>query len=207
MRILLLGATGRTGSHVMDLALARGHELTAFVRSPHKLGRTDPRLTAVQGDPLDVKTLAQSLAGHDAVISTLGPPPREALRECTSMTDWGQSTVRAMQAAGVRRIAVLSAAVLFPLRGLQFRFFQWLLRHHARDLSAMEALVRETGSEWTIARPPRLVQTAEEEYRAVSGSLPDRGSIVSFRAVARFFVDVVERREHLGEIVGLARPL
>jgi putative NADH-flavin reductase len=207
MRILLLGATGRTGSHVVDLALARGHELTAFVRSPQKLGRSDPLLTAVQGDPLDVKALAQSLTGHDAVISTLGPPAREALRESTRMTDWGRSMVRAMKAAGVRRIAVLSAAVLFPLRGIQFRFFQWLLRHHARDLSAMEALVRETGSEWTIARPPRLVEATEEEYRAVSGALPEGGSTVSFRAVARFFVDAVERRAHLGDIVGLARPL
>jgi uncharacterized protein YbjT (DUF2867 family) len=206
MRILLLGATGHTGSHVVDLALSRGHELTAFVRSPQKLGRSDPRLTAVRGDPLDVKALAQSLTGHDAVISTLGPTVRETLGESTRMTDWGRSTVRAMQTAGVHRIAILSAAVLFPLRGAGYAFFKWLLRHHARDLSAMEALVRDAGSEWTIARPPRLVQTSDEGYRAESGSLPEGRWTVSFRAVARFFVDSVEQRAHLGEVVGLASP-
>jgi putative NADH-flavin reductase len=204
MRILLLGATGHTGSHVVDLALARGHELTAFVRSPQRLERKDPRLTAVQGDPLDVKALAQALTGHEAVISTLGPAVRETLGESTRMTDWGRSTVGAMKMADVHRIAILSAAVLFPLRGIGFAFFRWLLRHHARDLSGMEAFVRGAGPEWTIARPPRLVQTVEESYRSESGALPDGASTVSFRGVAKFLVDVVEQRSHLGEIVGLA---
>lgn len=204
VRILLLGATGHTGSHVVDLALARGHQLTAFVRSPQKLGRSDPRLSAVQGDPLDTKALAQALTGHDAVISTLGPGVRETLGESSRMTDWGRSTATAMKMADVRRIAILSAAVLFPLRGMGFAFFRWLLRHHARDLSAMEALVRETGSEWTIARPPRLVETAEEGYRCENGALPPHAATVTFRAVARFLVDAIEQRSHVGEVVGLA---
>ncbi len=50
MRLFILGATGGTGKHLVDLALQRGHHVTAFVRSPQKLPRHE-RLTIVEGDP------------------------------------------------------------------------------------------------------------------------------------------------------------
>ena len=204
MRLLLLGATGRTGGHVLDLALAGGHEVTAFVRSPDKVG-PKPRLRVIGGDPLTCSGLADALDGCHAVISTLGAPPREALRPSTLMTRFGAATVRAMKAQGVERLAVLSAAVLFPGKGIQFAFFKWLLSHHARDLVQMEELVRASDLAWTIARPPRLVQGSDTRYRAASGALPEKGTVVSFRAVAAFLLDSIERRAHVGEIVGLAR--
>jgi uncharacterized protein YbjT (DUF2867 family) len=207
MRILLLGATGHTGSHVLDLTLARGHQVTAFVRSPAKLGRAHASLQAVQGDPLDTKSLAAALARHDAVISTLGPSARETLRPNTRMTDWGRSTVTAMKGAGVKRLAILSAALLFPIPGVGAAFVKWLLRHHMRDLDVMEGLVRESGLAWTIARPPRLVEAPDEAYRDEAGALPDGARVVSFRAVAKFLVDAVDHGAHVGEVVGLGRPV
>jgi putative NADH-flavin reductase len=44
MRLLILGANGKTGTQLVDLALARGHEVTAFVRSPAKVTRRHPLL-------------------------------------------------------------------------------------------------------------------------------------------------------------------
>ena len=118
MRILLLGATGHTGLEVLDIALARGHEVTAYVRSPEKLRRSEAHLKVVTGDALDVERLSTALAGHDAVISTLGLPPRQALRASSFMAESAAATVSAMKRAGVSRLAILSAAVLFPERGL-----------------------------------------------------------------------------------------
>jgi putative NADH-flavin reductase len=37
MRSFMLGATGRTGAELVDQALARGHAMMAFVRSPGKI--------------------------------------------------------------------------------------------------------------------------------------------------------------------------
>ncbi len=119
MRIFLLGSTGRTGGHILDVALARGHDVTAFVRSPYKLAARSG-LTIVAGDPKDPQALEGAIAGHDAVLSSLGAPPREALRPSTLMTDFARSTVRAMQAAGVQRLGIVSAAVLFPGNGLAY---------------------------------------------------------------------------------------
>ena len=204
MRLLLLGATGRTGGHVLDLALAGGHEVTAFVRSPDKVV-PKPRLRVVGGDPFAGSGLADALDGCDAVISTLGAPPREALRPSTLMTRFSAATVRAMNAKGVKRLAILSAAVLFPGKGIHFAFFKWVLSHHARDLVLMEALVRSSDLAWTIARPPRLVQANDTRYRAAVGALPEKGTVVSFRAVAAFLLHSIERRAYVGDVVGLAR--
>jgi putative NADH-flavin reductase len=204
MRLFLIGATGKTGTQLLDLALARGHAVTAFVRSPAKITRQDARLAVVTGDPRNPDELARALPGHDAVLSTLGVRPPEAFRRHWLVRDCAASTVAAMARAGVDRYVLLSAAVLFPLDGLRFAFFRWLLKHIARDLGGAEEIVRGTPLSWTIARPPRLVERADERYRSTVDGLPADGFTMSFRAVAAFMLDAAERREHVRETVGLA---
>lgn len=140
LRILTLGATGHIGTHVLDLALARGHHVTAFVRAPGKIRCNDRALPVIQGSPLSADALARALEGHDAVLSSIGPPPREAFRPSTLMAESAANTVAAMAKAGVKRLLLVSAAVLFSDRRLKFRFFRWLLRQHVRDLLAMEVV-------------------------------------------------------------------
>jgi putative NADH-flavin reductase len=202
MKLFVLGATGKTGSEIIRLALARGHEVTAFVRSPQKLSPAGS-LTIVRGDPHDSKVMAAALPGHDAVLSAIGPHPREALRPSTLVTDCARATVEAMTASGVPRLAIVSAAVLFPEKGLYFAFFQWLTRHHARDLRGMEAIVRASGLAWTIARPPRLTRSPAASFRAARDALPPGSRVMSFRSVAAFMLDAVERRSHICEVAGL----
>lgn len=205
MKLFLLGATGRTGTELLAEALSRGHEVTAFVRSPSKLERVRPRLTVVAGNPHDAEQLARALPGHDAVLSALGPRPRDALLGGSSLlADCANSTVQAMQAANVRRLLIVSAALLFPGGGLKFAFFRWLLRHHVADLAVMEQTVRSTSLDWTIARPPKLVLSRESAYRAESEAFPAGGYEMSFRSVAAFVLDAVEHSSHSQRIVGLA---
>jgi len=203
MRIFILGATGNTGTALVDLALARGHSVTAFVRSPAKLRRQDPRLTVVRGDPLDVDQLAAALPGHDVVISALGVRPPKAFRPHDLVQAGAATTVAAMTRANVQRLILVSVAILFPLKGLRFAFFGWLLKHIKRDHAAAEQIVRATPLDWTIARPPRLVHTPEDTYRAAVDALP--GFTLSFRALVAFLLDAAEQRTHVHEIVGLAR--
>ena len=204
MKLFVLGANGRIGTQLVNLALSRGHEVTAFVRSPQKL-RPAGSLAIVQGDPQRPETIAAALAGHDAVLSAIGPHPRDAMRPSTLMTDCARATIEAMTASGVSRLAIVSAAVLFPEKGLFFAFFRWLLRHHARDLCSMEDLVRASSLSWTIARPPRLTDSPDVSFRALRDALPPKSRAMSFRSVAGFMLDAVERRLHVTEIVGLGQ--
>jgi putative NADH-flavin reductase len=204
MKLLVLGATGHIGSAVVDLALARGHLVTAYVRNPGKLERRERNLIIEPGDALDVDRLSGVLPGHDVVVSALGLPAKQALRPSSFMAESMASTVAAMKRARVQRLAAVSAAVLFPMRGWFYAFFRWVLKHHARDLSAMEAVIRATDLVWTIARPPRLVNGAQETPRLVVDGLPAGGRSVSYRSVAGFLLNCLERDEHQRQIVGIA---
>lgn len=205
MNLFVLGATGHTGNHIIDIALARSHNVTAFVRSPQKIARRDKRLNIVAGDPLNAEQVAREVAGHDAVLSALGVRPPQAFRPHSVVGECAASTVAAMTTTGVERIVLVSAAVLFPGEGITFAFFRWLLKHISRDLETAEDIVRSTPFDWTIVRPPRLTNSADTEFRVVRDALPPRGSVASFRAVATFMVDSVEQRSHFRELVGLAR--
>jgi putative NADH-flavin reductase len=204
MRLFIVGANGKTGTQLVDLALARGHRVTAFVRSPEKLQRQHERLSIVRGDPHSTDALANALPDHDAVLSALGVRPRQAFRPHTLVQECAASTVAAMTRAGVRRLIIVSAAVLFPEKGVRFALFRWLLAHIARDLGAAEEIVRATTLEWTIARPPNLTQSSDETYHSRSNALPPGRLSMSFRAVAAFMIDALEQRTHIQEIVGLA---
>ncbi|HET7540646.1 MAG TPA: NAD(P)H-binding protein [Polyangiaceae bacterium] len=205
MKLLILGATGHIGRELVDLALARGHIITAYVRNPSKIQRREPQLIVTQGDALEADRLTQALRNQDAVVSALGLPARQALRPSSFMAESMASVVAAMKRAEILRLAAVSAAVLFPMPGPFYAFFRWLLKHHARDLSAMESVIQATDLDWTIARPPRLVTGPEAAPRAVVAGLPDRARSISYRSVAAFLLDCVEHERHVRRVVGLSQ--
>src|SRR5438128_1785585 len=72
-RLLVLGATGGTGRHIVRQALNEGHHVTAVSRHPGKLGIQHQRLKAVPADLGDDPSSAMRVVpGHDAVICALG---------------------------------------------------------------------------------------------------------------------------------------
>ena len=206
MRLFVIGANGRTGRQILDLAGTRGHQVTALVRSPEALTPSS-WLKVVGGNPRSRESIAAALPGHDAVLSAIGPHPRDALRPSTLLTDCARATLEAMTACDVARLVIVSAAVLFPEKGLYFAFFRWLTSHHARDLTAMEHLVQASGLAWTIVRPPRLTKSPDASFRAARNALPAGSRAMSFRSLAAFMLDAVEHRSHVNDVVGLAGGL
>lgn len=206
MQIFLLGGTGRTGQQLIDLALAGGHEVTAFVRSPWKVRRHEPGLRVVEGDPRDSPALGRALAGHEAVITALGPSPGSAVTSTTLLEESTAATVKAMWSTGVERIAAVSTALLFPGGGLAVAIARRLIAPHLEDSLRMEGLLAGSGLRWTIARPPRLVYSADATYRAETGRLPVALSVrawLSWRGVAAFLLDSVSSERHTHRIVGI----
>ena len=205
MRLLILGATGGTGRALIRQARERGHEITAFVRSPQKLRALADRVTVRQGDPRSVAELRAALPGHDAVVSALGPP---GPGRTTILRAGARSTVEAMQTGGPRRLIVVSAAVLFDDLGV----LGWLLRRTlltnvAEDSAEMERIVMASGLDWTIARPPRLTNgPLTGRYRVENEHLPDRSALASIsRAdVAHFLLSELEHNTYTHHIVGIA---
>jgi putative NADH-flavin reductase len=171
MRLFILGATGGIGREIVDQALKRHHRLTAFVRSPHKLGVPDQHLTVIQGDVLDPQALGSALAGHDAVLSAIGPP---GPGRSTITSDAAQATVTAMRATGARRLVIVGVAMLFPDSGLLGRILRnTFMRNIGNDSAEMEGTVKASELDWTIVRPPRLTNgTRTEHYGVANDHLP-----------------------------------
>lgn len=72
-KIVVFGASGGIGRQVVEQALNRGDEVTAFVRSPSKLSLSDPKLTVIAGELSAKAAVDSAVGGADAVISALGP--------------------------------------------------------------------------------------------------------------------------------------
>ena len=201
MKLFVIGATGRTGREIVQQALARGHHVTAFVRSPESMAIRNERLTVLTGNAVDETQLFEAMQNQDAVISALGP--REPFKPSSILRDSALATTRAMERAGVKRLVVLSAAAHFP--GIPNRIVHFILRKHMRDSLAMEEIVQGSGLDWTIARPPRLTQKEDVSYRSREGAAAKMGFSVSRKAVAAFMLDAIEQQKHFQKIVGVAK--
>lgn len=208
MRCFILGATGKTGTQLVELALSQGDQVTAFVRSPQKLTPAHG-LNLVQGSPADVDLMAQAMRGHDAVFSALAPGIGEILtrpsKRAWTMAGYARNIILAMDQVGVRRLLAFSSAGLFPGQSSFVRLLSFPARHHMADLSAMEGVIKQSGLHWSIARPTWMSKGSETAYRAKANAMPAAPKPLHFRGLARFMLDAATQGSHLQEIVGLAR--
>ena len=72
MRLVVIGATGRTGLRVVSAAQTTGTAVLALVRSPHRLGERRERVEVAVGDVRDSDFLRRTLRADDVVVSALG---------------------------------------------------------------------------------------------------------------------------------------
>jgi putative NADH-flavin reductase len=203
MKLFILGATGGIGRHLLELALARGHQATAFVRSPQKIDLTHERLKAVRGDVFNAEQLAQAMAGHEVVLSAFGPT---TLRTTTQRRDFGRALAAALRQSGVKRTQLVSSALLFrELDGFSRFLRAVLFRKMLPDMAGMEVEISQDDLDWTIIRPPRLTNgPAKHSYRIADGVLPKGGFLISRADVAHFMIGEAENPTHLKQIVGVA---
>lgn len=162
MRILVLGANGRTGRLIVAQGLAAGHEMTAFVRDPAKAPPAHPRLRVAVGEvTYDQEAVTAAVEGQDAVLSALGSPSTwRGLTRPSLTVEAAPVVVGAMRDAAVRRLVFLSAHGVgdsaaegpWAYRAL-YRVF---LGPVFADKAAGERLLRASGLDWTLVYPVML---------------------------------------------------
>jgi len=177
MKIIVFGANGGIGSKVVEQGLEAGHQITAVVWRPESITIQHPNLKMVKGDVFQLGTIQASMAGQDAVISTIGIS-KDA--PTTVYSDGIANIMRAMQANGVQRLMCISASGLDPgplYQKVIAKLFLWrAFKYSYTDLVRMEAEVNANSSlNWTIVRPPRLTDKERTgQYKiAVNKHLPN----------------------------------
>lgn len=219
MKLAIIAATGATGRHVLDQALAAGHEVTALVRNPSKLEADVRAVTADMASPRP-EVLEEALAGADAVVSALGATSKAQAGVAATGT---RALIEAMSATGTSRLVVLSAAPIgtvstaarpdkprhdpgdgFVLRRLT-GIVKRVLREHYADLADMEDLVQDSALDWTIVRPPRLTdKPATGAYRTAYGRNPRGGSVISRADLAHCMLAAITSPEASRAVIGAA---
>ena len=105
MRVLVLGANGKTGGLIVDRAVAKRHEVSVLVRNASRYSRTDVRVLG--GDALRAEDVLRAAQLQDAVVECIGgtKPWQPQTLERTAM----QNIVAAMRQSGARRLLAVSA--------------------------------------------------------------------------------------------------
>ena len=224
MRLTIFAATGGIGRHLLDQAVEAGHDVTAVVRNPRSLP-ADGRFRVVVADLAnpDPTALAAAVEGADAVLSGLGPRNPRADAGVTSKGT--RAIVAAMQATGVRRIVVVSAAPVgtvaspgrpnppkhdpgdgFFMRHLGARFARTMFGTHYADLALTEDILRESGLDWTVSRPPKLTdKPLTGVYRVAFGRNLRGGFSISRADVAHHMLRMLDEPETVKQAVGVAK--
>jgi putative NADH-flavin reductase len=197
MRIAVLGGTGRTGRFVVADLYDRGHDLRMLVRTP-----TAPPdgIENVDGDARDPVVLARLVERCEVVVSTLGPVAKDRRLH----RDVAPLLIAAMTQAGcIRFVGISAAGIDIPgdAKSPRDRVISTLIQRWGGDAARDKTLEyqswRDSRLDWTLVRPPRLIDGP------ATGSV-DHGAHTSLQStkvtradLAAFIVDLVESPDYV----------
>jgi uncharacterized protein YbjT (DUF2867 family) len=214
MKILLLGATGRTGKLVIEEAIRRGHKISTIARDPGKL--KDYQIDITHGTPYDFETVEKALSGCEAVINTLNisrksdNPWAGLVSPKDLISKSATNAVSAMNKAGIKRFIALStigAGSSWKATPAILKFIVSIsnLKYAFWDHGKQEEILQNSSIEYTICRAPMLsTETNTKGAVAVKEGENPPKMILSRNSAAEFFIKIIENKEHIGEIINLS---
>lgn len=206
MKLLVLGASGRTGQHIVEQGLAKGHEITALVRDPSKVALRDG-LTLVKGTPTNAADVAGAAEGVDAILVALNNPRASDAPWAKPLTTDKVLTQVAQNitALGKKRVVFLSAAGV----GDSFDDAPWFMRFIIKrtnlkyayaDHNSAEQTFRASETDWTLVRAMGLSNSDKEKSLIVgTPTSPKPGMMVRRSAVAGFMLAASENGSYIHE--------
>ncbi len=213
MNVVVFDAADGVGRLLVAGALRRAHGVTAFAAGRRGPGEAregaGARLRTAAGDLLDQAAVAAAVADQDAVLYTVEPAGGRGPTVRASQGMLG--VVRAMSELGVRRLVCLSIGGPGSERdgdpaGLVGRLLRATPPKSAlADLRHMEVTVRQSGLDWTIVRPARLIDgEGKHAWRSGPGYALPHGTKIARADVAEFMLDQLDDRANVGHAVAVA---
>jgi putative NADH-flavin reductase len=203
VRILIVGASKGIGLETTRQALAAGYHIRALSRSARSINLSDARLEKVQGDALNPQDVEAALAEVDAVIVTLGVSLGELVKPVHLFSDATRVLIAAMKDKRVNRLICVTGFGAGDSRAsigfLQRIPFQIVFGRAYDDKSLQEQMIKESGLDWTIARPGVLLNGPRTgRYKVLREPSEWRNGIISRSNVADFLVKQIEDRNFIG---------
>lgn len=202
MRILVLGASGRLGRHIVDGLLGRGHSVRAFTHNENVLSSHE-ELELFQGDVHDAAAVGEAVHGVDAVVSTLGSAAAPVKDVASSAI---QNLMPAMAACRVQRIVSVTGSAAWQdqerasphphLLARRERLMQ-VIPELVIDGEKHMSLLENSGLDWTVVRAPQMQSEPSSSY-VLSAQPPSPQTISSYLAVATAMIDQLDLDEWVG---------
>ncbi|MDT0571995.1 NAD(P)-binding oxidoreductase [Streptomyces sp. DSM 3412] len=204
MNLLILGATGPTGRHIVDLALRSGDKVTLLARRPEALvdmtelaGQAD-QVTVVAGDATSHHDVAKAMIGQDVVVAALGRST--SVRADDLFTRAAAAVVGAAKDVGVSRLVWLSSFgvgdTYRSASAVQKVIYSTLLRNIYANKEISEKAIRSSGLDWTLVYPTMLTKDPAKGTYRVGERLPMKGNPTISRAdVADFMYKAARSTE------------
>ena len=202
MKVLVLGASGRTGCLIVSEVFRQGHEGTALTRHPKKVRSHAGRLRIYKGAVSDPEALDLAMAGQDAVVYALGC--KISLKPVTFFSETTRLVLDSMRNHNVRRLVCITAAGIGDSKGhggdvLENPLVGFAAKQICLDKERQEQMIRGSDREWVIVRPALLLDgKATRQYSALSILEPeDEATRISRADVAEFCVSQLTSDEFL----------
>jgi len=192
MRVLVLGATGSVGQHILRLGTERGHELTALVRNAEKLKSWEDRVRIVKGDALDNDTVEQAVRGQEAAIYAIGI---KTIGRTTLFSESTRILLDAMERNRVKRLMCITGVGAGETKGHGGLLYDWILfplvtKRVYEDKDVQEALIQKSSLDWVIVRPAMFREgTPSGKFEAVTDVRGVTLTRVSRAEVAAFLLE------------------
>jgi len=202
IRVLIIGASKGIGLETTRQALESGHQVRALARSATGMALSDPKLEKIRGDALRSADVESALIGVEVVIQTLGVGLGDLIRPVHLFSDATRVLIAAMRAQGVKRLICVtgfgagdSRASISLLQRLPFRI---AFGRAYDDKSLQEGLIKESGLDWTIARPGVLTGGPRTgRHKILAEPSQWRNGLISRSDVAEFLVRQIEDRTYV----------
>ncbi len=195
MKIVLFGASGKTGRIVLDLALNAGHEVTAVVRDASKITAEHKNLTVKTANLFDENSVVEVSNGAQLAISCLGG---DANNKSTLLSDMIKIIVPAIKQAGVKEIFHISSAGIHDeMPGIIAKLFVNLFFKNAiADHKIAANIIINSGLDYLILRPLSLIDgEMTKNFRTSDVSVPSGGKNISRQDVAYFLTQAIGKAE------------
>ncbi|CAM4170200.1 NAD(P)-dependent oxidoreductase [Lacicoccus alkaliphilus] len=204
MKIIVFGATGGVGRSVVEQALEKGFDVTAFARTPSKLDVSDEQLTIIRGDAFNKDEVAAAIAGNDAVVSYLGS--NKGMKKSSELEEMAKNIVDGMQEHHVKRIVyTASAGVEQEISGISGKLIMKLLKNVLADHRKAVGHIRSNDLEFTIVRPMGLTdKDFTGEYREAQSGVPEKSRTIPRADVAHFIVRALTDPQYENTSIGVA---
>jgi uncharacterized protein YbjT (DUF2867 family) len=204
MRILILGATGRTGRFLVEEAIKHGYNINLLVRDKSKITINSNLISVYEGTPTTKEDLTNAMRGCEIIMSALNISrtsdfPWAKLRTPADfLSATMKNIIEVTNKLPVKHIIITSAWGVCETKKDIPGWFRWLIDHSNiaypyKDHELQEELLKNSNLNWTVVRPVGLTNSLKEKNIIVSiDNFPKPTLTIGRKNVARFIINVLQ---------------